>query len=229
MELDRASSRWRSMSFSCGSHGLGTVPRDCAYGDPGLCCASPLGMSGQGVILASHTPAAPAASLGSVVHPRWGCRVVHSRVEICLCVDLLHNLASDLPGCGHQPLAQFVEMAAFQHMWIWPEPLPPTETYAVRQVPGSVNKARTGRIPAIGFISRTGPDCLANSCKPASGKAECRASEKRDGLFRREPSHAGTGPRSCGCADQRPSGGGYRCPAWSRWLPSSPSMPRPHT
>jgi hypothetical protein len=41
-------------------------------------------------------------------------RMVQSRVEICFCVDMLHNLASELAGRAHQPLAQFVEMAAFQ-------------------------------------------------------------------------------------------------------------------
>lgn len=130
-------------------------------------------------------------------------RVVQSRVEGCLCVDLLHNLASDLDGCGHQPLAQSVEMAAFQNAWIWPEPLPLTETCPVRQVLVPVNEARTGAIPPIGFIPRSGPDCLANSRTQASGKAECRVSERRDGLCRRETSHASCqGPRSPGCADQ---------------------------
>jgi hypothetical protein len=66
--------------------------------------------------------------------------VVQSRVESCVCVDLLHNLASELAGCGHQPLAQFVEMAAFQNVWIRPEPLLPTETYAIRQVLGLSTK-----------------------------------------------------------------------------------------
>jgi hypothetical protein len=46
-----------------------------------------------------------------------------ARLESCLCVDLLHNLASDLAGCRHQPLAQLVLMAAFQNVWIRPEPL----------------------------------------------------------------------------------------------------------
>src|SRR4029077_7143921 len=111
------------------------------------------------------------SSMSSAIRPSPWRKVVQSRVESCLCVDLLHNLASDLAGCGHQPLAQFVEMAAFQNVWIWPEPLPPTETYAVRQVPGPVNEARTGRIPPIGLIPRTGPDCLANSRTRASAKA----------------------------------------------------------
>jgi hypothetical protein len=34
----------------------------------------------------------------------------------------LLSLASDLAECGHQPMAQFVEMAAFKNVWIWPEP-----------------------------------------------------------------------------------------------------------
>ena len=80
-------------------------------------------------------------------------RMVQSRVEICFCVDLLHNLASELAGRGHQSLAQFVEMAAFQNVWIWPEPLPPTETYAVRQFLAPANAASIGRISPIGFIS----------------------------------------------------------------------------
>jgi hypothetical protein len=45
-------------------------------------------------------------------------RLVQSRVEICFCVDLLHNLASELAGRGHQPLAQFLVMAARQKVWI---------------------------------------------------------------------------------------------------------------
>jgi hypothetical protein len=130
-------------------------------------------------------------------------KVVHSRVESCLCVDLLHNLASDLVGCDHQPSAPFLETASFQNVRILPEPLPPTEPYAVRQVLEPVNEARTGRIPPIKFISRTGLDCLANSRTQASAKAECRVTEKRDGLFRRESSHAiRQGQRSPGCADR---------------------------
>ncbi len=61
-------------------------------------------------------------------------RAVQSRVENCFCVDVLHNLASDLAGCSHQPLAPFVEMVAFHNVRIWPEPLPPPETSAVRRV-----------------------------------------------------------------------------------------------
>jgi hypothetical protein len=39
-------------------------------------------------------------------------RMVQSRVEICFCVNLLHNLASELAGRGHQRLAQFMARAS---------------------------------------------------------------------------------------------------------------------
>jgi hypothetical protein len=65
------------------------------------------------------------------------------------------------------------------------------------------SEARTGRIPSIGFTRRTGPDSLANSCTQASRKAECRVSDKRDGLYRRETNHASRQcPRAPRCADQ---------------------------
>jgi hypothetical protein len=70
---------------------------------------------------------------------------------------MLHNLASNLAECGHQPLAQFLEIVAFHNVWIWPDPLPPTETSAVRRVLRPANEATTGTIPPIGFISRSRP------------------------------------------------------------------------
>jgi hypothetical protein len=48
---------------------------------------------------------------------------------------------------------------------------------------GACQSGRTDRTAPIGLIPRAGPDCLANSCTQASGNAECRDSEKRDGLF----------------------------------------------
>ena len=51
-----------------------------------------------------------------------------------------HRASTSSAGNSHFVIAlittpaQFVEMAAFQNVWIWPEPLPPTETSAVRQV-----------------------------------------------------------------------------------------------
>ena len=60
------------------------------------CCRhiKPIGLGLRGTVLSNST----VRVLG-----RSGGRVVQSRVEICFCVDLLHNLASELAGRGHQP------------------------------------------------------------------------------------------------------------------------------
>lgn len=62
-------------------------------------------------------------------------RMIESRVESRLCVDLLLNLALDFCGdsCRGVPV-RFAEISLFNNVWKWPSPLPPSEAHAVRKV-----------------------------------------------------------------------------------------------
>jgi hypothetical protein len=115
----------------------------------------------------------------AIILPEWSSR----GWESCLCLELLHNLVSNLAERRHQPSAHFVELADLHHVSMRPEPLPTTETRAVPQVLEPVDEARIGAIPPIEFIPRAGPDCLAIPCSQEFAKHQCRASESRGGPF----------------------------------------------
>jgi hypothetical protein len=94
----------------------------------------------------------------------------------------------ELAGRGHQPLAQFVEMATFKTMDM-ARPLPPTETYAVRRFLGLPTQQVSAEfLDRIHFANQ--PGLFGNSC--ASVSAECRVSEARRSLPR--DSHASRRP-----------------------------------
>ena len=62
-------------------------------------------------------------------------RMINSRVKSRQCVDLMLNLARDFcEDSWHGGPVDFAEISVFENVWSWPNPLRPSEAYAVRQV-----------------------------------------------------------------------------------------------